>query len=50
MKDKGTDIAAVLLTLIVLCTTSLLLRLFVRLKFTKLGLDDLLAVLSLVQK
>lgn len=48
MHDKSDQIAAVLLTFIVLCTCSVSLRLFVRARFTKLALDDLLAVLSLV--
>lgn len=48
MHDKSEQIAAVLLTFVVLCTLSVSLRLFVRAKFTKLGLDDLFAVLSLV--
>lgn len=50
MHDQSEQIAAVLLTFIVLCTCSVLLRLFVRAKFTKLALDDLLAVLSLVSR
>jgi hypothetical protein len=48
MEDRGGEYSAILIMFIVLSFISVCLRCFVRFKFTKLGYDDLLAVLALV--
>jgi hypothetical protein len=48
MKDRSGELIAVLSTFLILGYIFTCLRCFVRAKFTKLGLDDVLAVLSLV--
>jgi hypothetical protein len=48
MQDNSGQLTAVLILFLVLGYILTSLRCFVRFKFTKLGVDDLLAVLSLV--
>jgi hypothetical protein len=48
MEDRGVEYGAILIMFTVLSFIFVCLRCFVRFKFTKLGWDDLLAVLALV--